>query len=189
MRSTLRSRFRAVRRKGISPGSPEAYFFALICAGVAAVVGITFSYFIDDITLSIAFYPAIFIAALIGGLQAAMTVVAIGMSMEWWADNQFFGDPKAALTPFFNRGLFLVAAAVVIWVAEELRRRNHHIRQPAEKSFSSDTNVVVHLLTQISYAARNQKGIRYRRLMWQWVAAQPYAAYIFALTCVAAHAR
>ena len=86
-----------MRRKGISPGSPEAYLFALVCAGIAAAIGFAFSYFIDDITLSIAFYPAIFIAALIGGIHSGITVVLISMSMEWWADDQFFGDPKAAL--------------------------------------------------------------------------------------------
>lgn len=190
MRSALRNRFRAVRRRGISPGSPEAYFFALVCAGVAAMVGFAFSYFIDDITLSIAFYPAIFISALVGGLQAGIAVVAIGMSMEWWADSQFFGDPRAALTPFFNRGLFLAAAAVIIWVAEELRRRNQHIGQPAEKSLSSDTGVVVPLPVRSQLrGARSKIGhLRHRLgLMWRnGLPSNSYAAYFCALTCVAA---
>lgn len=57
MRSTLRTRIRAVRRKGLVTGSPEAYLFALVCVGIAATTGFAFSYFIDDVTLSIAFYP------------------------------------------------------------------------------------------------------------------------------------
>ena len=190
MRATLRNRFRAVRRRGLSSGSLEAYFFALVCAGVAAMVGFSFSYFIDDITLSIAFYPAIFIAALVGGLQAGIAVVVISMSMEWWADSQFFGDPQAALTQFFNRGLFLVAAAIIIWVAEQLRQRNQHIRQPAEKSFSSDTDVVVRLPDAHQLRGAHSKTSRLRRrlgLMWRdGLPSNSCSAYIFALVCVAA---
>jgi carboxylesterase len=190
MWSTLRTRFRAVRRKGISPGSPEAYFFALACAGVAATVGFAFSYFIDDITLSIAFYPAVFIAALVGGLQAGLAVVAISMSMEWWADSQFFGDPKAALTQFFNRGLFLAAAAIIIWVAEDLRHRDQRLRQPAEKLPTFDTGVVVPLPVRSQpRGVRSKIGRLRHRLGSMWRNALPsnsYAAYFFALTCVAA---
>ena len=184
MRTTLRNRLRAVRSKGFSPKSPEAYLFALICAGIAATIGIAFSSFIDDITLSIAFYPAIFVAALFGGLQAGIAVVAISMSMEWWADNQFFGDPKEVLTQYFNRGLFVVAAAGIIWVAERLRRRSFYAQQPAKRPSAPESDVIVLLP---SARSTTQRLRHWFDQLWQnGLPPNSHTAYIFALTCVAA---
>ena len=184
MRSTLRARFRAVRLKGISPGSPEAYLFALVCAGIAATIGAAFSSLIDNVTLSIAFYPAIFVAALIGGIRAAIAVVVLSMSMEWWADDEFFGSPKAPLTQFFNRGLFLVAAVVTIWVAARLRHRSNQDLRPKENSPAFDAGVVVVLPSARSATQRLRHW--FGLLRQNGLPQNSPPAYGFALACVAA---
>jgi carboxylesterase len=184
MRSTLRTRIRAVRRKGLVAGSPEAYLFALVCVGIAATTGFAFSYFIDDVTLSIAFYPAIFVAALFGGIQAGIVAVLLGVSVEWWADSQLFGDHTTVQTQFIDRGLFAATATISIWVAEQLRRRSRDSQQPAEKLSSPNANVVV----QFPSAQSKTNRLRLRLgLFWQKGAPpNSHAAYGFALSCVAA---
>jgi carboxylesterase len=184
MRSTLRNRFRAVRRRGISPRSPEAYLFALVCIAIASAVGFAFSFLVDDVTSTITYYPAIFIAALFGGFHAGIVAVVLSVAVDWWADRQLFSDQTMGLTQFFDRGLFVVASGIIIWVAEQLRHRGNDIGQPVERSSSYDTDVVVELPT--ARVRRLSMRSRLDRLWLNGLPPNSLAAYSFALACVVA---
>src|SRR5271166_4971051 len=66
----LRDALRGLGREGLPPGSAMAYLFALGCVGVAALAHMAFARSGTDIAPSILYNPAVFVAALVGGLRA-----------------------------------------------------------------------------------------------------------------------
>jgi hypothetical protein len=77
--SRLRDALRGLRREGLPPGSATAYLFALACVGVAALAHLAFAWLGTDIAASILYNPAVFVAALVGGMRAGL--VAVGFSI------------------------------------------------------------------------------------------------------------
>src|SRR5262249_16062401 len=69
-RATVRLANRVVRllREGLRPNSVAAYGFALACVVLATFIRFAAGWFGDDILPFASYYPAILIAALIGGL-------------------------------------------------------------------------------------------------------------------------
>jgi K+-sensing histidine kinase KdpD len=117
-----RDALRRLGREGLPPGSARAYLFAVACVGVAALAYIAFAQFTDEIAPSILYNPAVFVAALFGGIGAGLIAVAFSVVLLWWAfDSRYFGGQITALTPALNCGLYLAAAVVIIWVAERYR--------------------------------------------------------------------
>jgi len=118
MLTALRDRLGRLGRDGLPPASPAAYLFAGACVGVAALAHIALAQFTNDIMPSIFYNPAVFIAALFGGIGAGLTAAGFGVVLLWWAFNSHYaGDQIAMVAPALNCGLYLFAAVVIIWVA------------------------------------------------------------------------
>ena len=61
-------RLGAFARRGLRPGSPAAFGFALLCVGVATLLRLSIDLFAPDAIPYATYFPAILIAALISGL-------------------------------------------------------------------------------------------------------------------------
>ena len=125
----LRDAMRRAAREGLPPASARAYLFAVACVGVAALAHFAIAQLSADITPSILYNPAVFVAALIGGTRAGL--IAAGMSgvLVWWTfDARYLGGRMNTLTPALNCALYICAAGVIIWVAARYRAFARHER-------------------------------------------------------------
>src|SRR6516162_2237520 len=66
----LREAVRSAGREGLPPASARAYLFALACIGLAVLAHFAFAQLSADISPSILYNPAVFVAALVGGTRA-----------------------------------------------------------------------------------------------------------------------
>jgi K+-sensing histidine kinase KdpD len=171
MPTILRDKLRRLGCKGLPAGSSTSYLFAVLCVAAASLVYIAFASFTGDLIPSAPYYPAIFVAALLGGIRAGVTALVLSSVAVWWAvDTHSFGHHAIALTQAVNRGLFVVAGALTIWVAERYRR----IGRGRQKSESSPADV-------------DAPAPSSRRQWWrQGLKPNSLPAYGFALACVAA---
>src|SRR3984893_10101273 len=122
MLDKIRQTLRGLETGGLEPGSLGAYVFAFASIGLAALAHFAFVELTPDITPSILYNPAIFVAALFGGIRAGL--IAIGLSLALLLGvfhSRDFGGPVTTLTTAFNFGLYLSTALVIVWVAERYR--------------------------------------------------------------------
>src|SRR5262249_7834130 len=118
MLDKIRETLRELKTGSLQPGSLGAYLFALASIGAAAVAHFAFTGLPPDITPSILYNPAIFVAALVGGIRAGF--VAIGLSIALLLGvfhSRDFGGPVTTPAAAFNFSLYLSAALVIVWVA------------------------------------------------------------------------
>ena len=135
MRLIVRKRLRRLAFNGLPPGSLAAYGFSCICVGVAALTHIAFAHFIENVTPSVPYYPAIFVAALLGGVRAGIVALVLSTLLAWWGfDSQYFGLHPSEVTIEVNRGLFVLAGGVIVWIAECFRRAGSRQRPPARST-------------------------------------------------------
>jgi hypothetical protein len=150
------------------PGPLAFYSTAVACVAIAAASHLAFAHFIHDVTPSVPFYAAIFIAALFGGPRAGVIAAVLSAALAWWVfDSQYFGHRASWLTNGLNRTLYVTAAALVIWTAHRFRCSGN-ARTPA---LSAD-------------AASGLTG-RLRRLGREGLTPNSLAAYGFALVLIA----
>jgi K+-sensing histidine kinase KdpD len=166
------------RREGFPPGSPPAYVFALACVAVAAVAHFAFDKFTPGITPSILYNPAVFVAALFGGVRAGLLAVGVSVVLLWWAfDWRSFEAQTATFSPAVNCTLYVAAAMVIIWVAARYR--------------SSDQLSAYHRPDScLPTAVESVPGrpfappVHAVRRAWNRLVAHPMAGYAGALLCV-----
>ena len=106
-------------KQRVTPGSSEAYGVAVLCIGIAALVRALLGLIDNDILPFPTFYPAVMLAAFIGGTHAGILAAALGGVVAWWA----FMSPHYAFVPLSTGqsiGLFSygVAALVIVWGAD-----------------------------------------------------------------------
>ena len=126
MLAKLRAMLRGLETGGLAPGSFGAYLLAFASIGLAALAHFAFADLTAEITPSILYNPAIFVAALLGGIRAGL--VAIGLSLALLLGvfhSRDFGDPVITLTAAFNFSLYLSAALVIVLVADRYRAFNN----------------------------------------------------------------
>ena len=115
----LRKALRSAGREGLPPGSARAYLFALACVGASGLAYLALAHISADITPSILYSPAVFVAALAAGRRAGLLALAASSVLMWWAfDARYLGGRVTALTPALNSALYIFAGLVIIWVAE-----------------------------------------------------------------------
>jgi len=108
-------------RKHVLSG-PQAYAFALFCAAIAGFARWTIGLFVDDVVPFATFFPAVLLAALIGGIGPGAFAVLLGGVIGWWA----FLDPPMAWLPL-TRGqqisliAYLVTSLIIVWAANHYR--------------------------------------------------------------------
>lgn len=105
--------------KNVKPGSREAYGFAVLCVALAAFVRALLGLVDNDILIFATFYPAILMAALIGGTSAGILATALGGVVGWWAfmPQHYSFVP---LTPGHSLSLIVygLSAAIIVWGAD-----------------------------------------------------------------------
>jgi hypothetical protein len=180
MLRALREALSNFTREGFSPGSPPAYGFALACVAVAAAAHFAFDEFTPGITPSILYNPAVFVAALFGGIRAGLLAVGISVVLLWWAfDWRSFEAQAATFSPAVNCTLYVAAAMVIIWIAARYRTSDQlsaaHYRQ------DSGMPTAVESVAGGPFASARAHAVRGA---WNRVVAHPMAGYVGALLCV-----
>jgi K+-sensing histidine kinase KdpD len=175
----LREGLSKFTREGFPPGSPPAYVFALACVAVAAMAHFAFDKFTPGITPSILYNPAVFVAALFGGVRAGLLAVGVSVVLLWWAfDWRSFEAQAPALSPAVNCTLYVAAAMVIIWVAARYRSSDQlsaHHRQDSGMPTAVES-VAGRPFAPPAHAVRRA---------WNRLVAHPMAGYAGALLCVA----
>ena len=164
----LREAVRSGGREGLPPASAGAYLFALACIGLAVLAHFAFAQLSADISPSILYNPAVFVAALIGGTRAGALAAAASALLMWWTfDARYLGWRVGTLTPALNCALYVATTLLIIWVAARYRACARRARAPAD----GDTATL---------AAPRPR--------WWWpfgLAPHPLAGYVVALAAIA----
>ena len=175
----LREGLSKFTREGFPPGSPPAYVFALACVAVAAMAHFAFDKFTPGITPSILYNPAVFVAALFGGVRAGLLAVGVSVVLLWWAfDWRSFEAQAPALSPAVNCTLYVAAAMVIIWVAARYRSSDQlsAYHRPDSCLPTAVESVPGRPFAPPAHAVRSA---------WNRLVAHPMAGYAGALLCVA----
>lgn len=122
-RQKLANELRATVGRGLRPGSPAAFAFAILCVAVATALRLAIDLIATDATAFATYYPAILIATLVGGSAAGAVATLLSGLVAWWA----FLPPRFDWRIFtvghiVSLGLFVAAALMIIWVADRYRR-------------------------------------------------------------------
>ena len=117
----LNEAFHALQQS-IRPGSSRAYAFAALCVGIAALVRWGLNSLGDDVMPLPTFYPAILLAALVGGARAGIFATILAGVTAWWA----FMAPHYAFSPLtsgqlISLAIYSVASLLIVWMADHYR--------------------------------------------------------------------
>jgi len=109
-------------RLRLRPGSTEAYAFAIFCVALATLLRWAIGWIAEDILPLPTYYPAVLIAALLGGPHAGMLAATLGGLIGWWA----FIPPRFTFFPLtsgqaISLVMYAVASLIIIWGAEHYR--------------------------------------------------------------------
>ena len=141
-----------MQREGLPLGSVEAYAFATGCVAAAAIGGFAYLRFVEDVTLAIPYYAAVFVSALLTGVRGGTLAAALSALLLWWIDGEYFGAGVPALVRVVNGASYILSAILTIWIAAQLRQRSRAEKQePRDQSPSS--GVVVPFPIKISNGA------------------------------------
>jgi K+-sensing histidine kinase KdpD len=175
------ARLEAFARDGLPPGSLLAYLFAAGCAGAAALAHIAFLQFTSEITPSIFYNSAVFAATLIGGIGAGLTATGLCVLFLWYIFNWLYSMHQITTTvsPIINCALYLVAAVVIVLIADRYRAIGRYQALRAKGSSPRDSALAEHAPFA---SARISRAVR------EWYR-DPHpnalAGYILAATCIA----
>src|ERR1700688_3918419 len=111
-------KMRVIVRRGLRPGSPTAFSAAILCVTAATVLRMLIALIEPNTAAFATFYPAVLVAALLGGAAAGIFAMLLSTTVAWWV----FIPPHFAWSPFTDQniariGLFMAAAGLIIWVA------------------------------------------------------------------------
>lgn len=102
----------------LSPGSAAAYAFATLCVVVATLLHWGIGFISEDSQHFTTYYPAVLIAALVGGAGAGIYVAILGGIFAWWAFMPLhvltFAQAVSLLIYFF-------ACLFIVWAANRYR--------------------------------------------------------------------
>ena len=115
-------RLGAFARRGLRPGSPEAFGFALVCVAAATLLRLAIDLVAPDAVPFATYFPAILIATLIAGTAAGIVTMALGALIAWYV----FVPPRFSLAglraeDLVSLALFFFAALAIIWIADRYR--------------------------------------------------------------------
>src|SRR5262245_51749899 len=110
-------------RKLVPAGSAEAYAFATLCVAVAAGVRWTAGLWCEGIVPFATFFPAVLLAALVGGIGPGIVAAIAGGTIGWWA----FMTPPMTFFPLKPGQIisligYLITCLILVWAAEHYRR-------------------------------------------------------------------
>ena len=110
-------------RKLVPAGSAEAYAFATFCVAVATVVRWAAGEWFEGIVPFATFFPAVLLAALVGGIGPGILAAIAGGTIGWWA----FLTPPMTFFPLKPGQVisligYLITCLIIVWAAEHYRR-------------------------------------------------------------------
>jgi len=110
-------------RKLIPAGSAEAYAFAIFCVSVAAAVRWVAGLWFEGIVPFATFFPAVLLAALVGGIGPGILAAIAGGLIGWWVflppANGFFPLKPGQVISLIA---YLITCLILVWAAEHYRR-------------------------------------------------------------------
>ena len=106
----------------ISPSSAAAYAFATLCVAVASLLHWGIGFISEDSQHFTTYYPAVLIAALVGGAGAGTYAAILGGIIAWWA----FMPPHVAFSSLtfgqvVSLLIYLFASLFIVWAANHYR--------------------------------------------------------------------
>jgi hypothetical protein len=110
-------------RELVPAGSARAYAFATLCVAVAAAVRWVAGLWFEGIVPFATFFPAVLLAALIGGIGPGILAAIAGGTIGWWA----FMAPPMVFFPLkpgqiVSLVAYLITCLILVWAAEHYRR-------------------------------------------------------------------
>ena len=116
-------RFGRLVQHGLTPRSPAALAFALVCVAAATLLRMAIDLIGPDAVPYATYFPAILIATLIGGATAG-TLAAFTSALAAW---YMFVPPRFSFAHLrsddvVSLGLFFFAAFAIVWAADRYRR-------------------------------------------------------------------
>ncbi len=114
---------RAFVRRGLRPGSPAAFGFAVLCVAAGTLARFAIDMIAPQAVPFATYFPAVLIATLIGGLTAGIFAAVLSGGAAWW----LFMPPRTAWDALTSQdlvsvALFLLVAATIVWIAAQYRR-------------------------------------------------------------------
>jgi len=155
-------------RRYIAPGSVQAYAFAVVCLCGATLFEVLLLWFEPTASQLIAYYPAIALAALFGGLGPGLLVAVIGGVTAWWA----FMAPAWSLSlrhhgDAVNLVTFVFVALIMVFAVDHFRRlarrleNEEQLRQLAVQELAHRLkNKIATIQAIISVQLREQPQLR-----------------------------
>ena len=155
-------------QRHVPVGSSEAYVFATICVAIASLLRWALIWIPDPISAFPTYYPAVFFAALIGGLGPGAFAAIVGGFIGWWA----FIPQRYELLLLksgqeFNLVAYLFASLLIVWGANRLRAltkqvdSEERLRQLAAEELAHRLkNKLATFQSIVSYQLREHPHIR-----------------------------
>jgi two-component sensor histidine kinase len=122
-RPEFTARLRTLTRRGVRPGSPAALAAAFLCVAAATLIRLAIDLIAPNAVPFATFFPAVLVATMLGGIAAGIFAMVLSTAAAWWA----FIPPRFTWedlnpTQFVNICLFVLASALIIWVAGQYRK-------------------------------------------------------------------
>jgi len=158
----------ARQRRRIPPGSVQAYGFAVVCAVGATMFEVWLQWLDQDASPLIAYYPAVALTALLGGVGPGVLVAVVGGLAAWWGfmppafsfSLTRYGD-KVTLIAFGFVSLFLVGAGDYFRRLAKRLEDEEQLRQLAVQELAHRLkNKIATIHAIISVQLRDQPQIR-----------------------------
>jgi two-component sensor histidine kinase len=117
---------------GLVPSSPAAYLLAVGCVVVATLARVVLGLIADDIVPLATYFPAVLVAALLGGAASGVVALILGGIVGWW---MFMPHTIAVstLSHTISFVLYFGSAGLIIFVAEGYRRAMRLVREEEAK--------------------------------------------------------
>ena len=107
----------------LSPGSAEAYAFATFLVVMASLVRWGLGLVTDGVLPFTTYYPAVLIAALIGGAGAGTFAALLGGIIVWWAFlPPYFGFYPLTFGQEINFVIYGFSCLLIVWAADHYRK-------------------------------------------------------------------
>lgn len=137
----------------LRPTSGAAYSFALGCVAVATIARWTLGLLVSEEIVPFAtYFPAVLVAALVGGVGSGVLALALGALIGWWAFMPpYFSFQTASLADGLSLALYVVTAGLIVWVAE--RYRGAFLQLTAEEGKR------LLLVNELQHRIRNTLGV------------------------------
>jgi two-component sensor histidine kinase len=118
----LMVQLRSAVRRGLHPGSPAAFAFAILCVAAATLLRLAVDVIAPNAPAFATYYPTILVATLIGGAAAGGFAFLVSGLVAYWAflPPQFEWSIPTA-DQIVGLSLFAVASTMIVWIAAKYR--------------------------------------------------------------------